>query len=528
MFAWAASLLVRSSWRRSGRLCLAWPAQHAGLAGGIALAAAYALFSGWGVPAQRTVWMLVTIGLLRWSGRQWPWPMVWLLAAAVVVSVDPWALLQPGFWLSFVAVGVLFASGAEPPAPAADPGRARALLRAGAGLLREQWVVTLALTPLTLLLFGQASLVGLVANAVAIPWVTLVITPLALTGVALPPAWQPAAWAVAWLQWLLQWLAALPFATISTPAAAGWAGLAAVAGGLLLVLRLPWHARALGVPLLMPLLLWQAPRPPPGEFELLAADIGQGNAVIVRTAGHALVYDAGPRYGLESDAGHRVLLPLLRALGERVDLLVLSHRDTDHTGGAAAVLAQQPQAVLLSSLEPGHELQGARASSRCEAGQRWEWDGVAFEVLHPDAAGYRSARKPNALSCVLRVSNGRRAALLAGDIEQAQEAVLVAAADAGPDAMLRADLLLVPHHGSRTSSSEAFLAGVQPGLALVQAGYRNRFGHPAPAVLARYQERGIPVLESARCGAAWWRSRDPTRVQCQREAVPRYWQHRLP
>ncbi len=363
MFAWAAALLVGTAWRRSSRLCLAWPAQHAGLVGGIALAAAYAVFSGWGVPAQRTIWMLAAVGLLRLSGRRWPWPVVWLAAAAVVVSIDPWALLQAGFWLSFVAVGVLFAADpghadSQEPAPASVAAR---FGRTAVTALKEQWVVTLALTPLTLLLFGQASVVGLLANAFAIPWVTLVVTPLAIAGAAAGPLWTLAGWAIEALQVFLQWLASLPFATVSVAAPALWAGCAAVVGGVLLALRLPWHARLLGVPLLLPVLLWQAPRPPHGQFELLAADIGQGNAVIVRTAAHALVYDSGPRYGPESDAGHRVLLPLLRALDEHVDMLVLSHRDTDHTGGAAAVLAQQPDAALLSSLEPGHELLALRA-----------------------------------------------------------------------------------------------------------------------------------------------------------------------
>ena len=162
----------------------------------------------------------------------------------------------------------------------------------------------------------------------------------------------------------------------------------------------------------------------PAQFELLAADIGQGNAVIVRTATHTLVYDSGPRYSPESDAGHRVLVPLLRALDERVDTLMLSHRDSDHTGGAAAVLAMQPQAALLSSIEDGHELQALRPSQRCAAGQRWQWDGVDFEVLHPSADDYQAANKSNAMSCVLRISNGAHTVLLAGDIEQAQEARL--------------------------------------------------------------------------------------------------------
>jgi competence protein ComEC len=526
MFAWAAALLAGALWRRSSRLCLAWPAQHAALVGGIALAAGYALFSGWGVPAQRTIIMLTAVGLLRLSGRQWPWPQVWLLACAVVVAADPWALLQAGFWLSFVAVGVLFASGAGDgeQSGAAQSGR---LARAGAAAkraLREQWVVTLALTPLTLLLFGQVSVVGLAANALAIPWVTLLITPLAMAGVALHPLWQVAAWAIDALQAYLQWLAALPFATVSMAAAPLWAGAAGVLGGLLLAMRLPWHARVLGVPLLLPVLLWQVPRPPAGEFQLVAADIGQGNAVVVRTQSHTLVYDSGPRYSPESDAGHRVIVPLLRAFDERVDTVMLSHRDSDHTGGAMAVLAMQPQAALVSSIEEEHELQSLRRSTRCAAGQRWRWDGVDFEVLHPAAGDYEAPAKPNAMSCVLRISNGRHAALLAGDIESAQEARL-----AGREgARLRADVLLVPHHGSKTSSSDALLDAVQPTMALVQAGYRNRFGHPATPVLERYRQRAIPVVDSPHCGAALWDSAQPLRVTCQRQIEPRYWHHRFP
>ena len=526
LFAWVAVVLIGAFWRRSARwgwpLCLWLPAPSAALIGGVLLAAAYAVFSGWGVPAQRTIAMLATVAVLRMSARQWPWPTVWLLACAVVVMLDPWALTQAGFWLSFVAVGVLFAtdSGADDVHSTKGIGH---ILQKSRQLLREQAVVTLALTPLSLLLFGQVSVVGLLANLVAIPWVTLLVTPLALMGVAAAPLWDAAAWALRPLTALLHALAALPFATLSVPAAPLWAGAAGVAGGVLLAARLPWAMRALGLPLLLPVLLWQAPRPSAGEFELLAADIGQGNAVIVRTAGHTLVYDAGPRFSAESDAGHRVLVPLLRALDERVHTLVLSHRDTDHTGGARAVLAMQPDAALLSSIKDDHELQVVRAATRCEAGQRWEWDGVRFELLHPPAAEYGAGLRPNALSCVLRVENGRRSALLVGDIEAAQEARLVQSG-----ARLKADVLLMPHHGSKTSSTPAFLDAVQPRFALAQAGYRNRFGHPAAPVLVRYRERGIEVVESARCGAAIWTSQRPHAVACQRESAQRYWHHRHP
>ena len=521
LFAWLAALVVGALWRRSTRLCLAVPAPSAALAAGVVLAAAYALFSGWGVPAQRTVIMLAAIAVLQLSGRRWPWPQVWLWACAAVVVADPWALAQAGFWLSFVAVGILFATNSI--AGSAYPTSARHHFYA---LIREQWVVTLALTPLTLLLFGQVSVVGFAANLVAIPWVTLVVTPLALGGVLWAPLWSLAALSLQPLAALLQWLALWPWAVVFLPAAPLWAGMLAVAGGALLATRLPWPLRLLAFPLLWPALWWQPVRPAAGQFELLAADIGQGNAVLVRTATHTLLYDAGPRFSRESDAGHRVLVPLLRALGERVDTLMLSHRDADHTGGAAAVLAQQPHAELVGSIEAENTLQALRPVQPCLAGQRWEWDGVAFEVLHPqpdDAAG-RNVR-PNALSCVLRITSAGPqgvSALLVGDIEAPQEQALLARG-----AALQADLLLVPHHGSKTSSSPAFLDAVQPRTALVQAGYRNRFGHPAPEVLQRYRLRDIKVVESSRCGAATWASAKPAAIGCERDAGRRYWQHQM-
>jgi len=526
MFAWLAAALTGALWRRAGRWggarlnpCLWLPAPHAGLIGGVLLATGYALFSGWGVPAQRTALMLAAVALLKLAGLRWPWWMTWLAACAVVLAADPWAMMQAGFWLSFVAVGILFAtdSGAHDASPKGVWGRFRQLLR-------EQGVVTLALTPLTLLLFGQASVVGLLANLIAIPWVTLVVLPLAFLGVAWHALWQAAAWAMAPLTALLQALAALPFASVSAPAGPLALSLAAVAGGLLLALPWPWTLRLSGLPLLLALLLWQPVRPAPGAFELLAADVGQGSAVLVRTAGHTLLYDAGPRYSLESDAGSRVLVPLLHALGERVDLLLLSHHDSDHTGGAAAILAAQPKAALLTSFEQEREQRNGRTVTRCEAGQNWQWDGVSFELLHPPAASYAAnTRKTNALSCVLRVrANDGASALLTGDIEAAQETAL---ARANPD-NLRASVLLAPHHGSRSSSSAALLDAVRPSLVLIQTGYRNRFGHPAPQVLARYSARGIQIAATPACGAMHWSSANPSQVRCQRDIARRYWQHR--
>jgi len=229
-------------------------------------------------------------------------------------------------------------------------------------------------------------------------------------------------------------------------------------------------------------------------------------------------------YSRDSDAGQRVLLPLLRARGDaRIDRLLLSHRDLDHVGGAASLLRGVPVGEVISSLEEAHPLRASMpAHTRCEAGQAWTWDGVRFEMLAPLAAQYEHTAKSNAMSCVLKVtaSNGA-SALLTGDIEREQELGLV---DAQGE-RLRSQVLIAPHHGSKTSSSEPFLAAVQPGVVVFQAGYRNRFGHPAAAVLARYGERGIAQVASARCGAWRWRS-DEAGGACQRDVARRYWQHR--
>ncbi|MBX3607092.1 MAG: DNA internalization-related competence protein ComEC/Rec2 [Piscinibacter sp.] len=524
MFAWLAGALIGAAWRRSSRALLRLPAVQAARWGGLAAALAYAVFAGWGVPAQRTVWMLAAAVLLRAAGLRWPWPLVLLAAALTVSVVDPWALLQPGFWLSFSAVALLMAS--EPARlPAEGPGTESRLARVRQVLLgagRTQLVATLGLAPLTLLFFQQLSLVGFVANLVAIPLITLLVTPLALLGMLAAPAWSLAALLLRPLTAWLEWLAAWPLAVWTVPAAPLWARAAGLLAGALLVMPLPWRLRALALPLALPLLLPAVDRPAPGRFELVAADVGQGTAVLVRTHAHLLVYDAGPQYSREDDAGERVLAPLLRARGERrIDLLMLSHRDTDHVGGAAVLLATWPVGELLSSLEDGHPLRARAARDRpCEAGQAWTWDGVRFEVLHPRAADLAQVARPNARSCVLRVdAPGQASVLLTGDIEREQELALLERQ--APS--LRSDVLLVPHHGSRSSSSAEFLAVVQPRVAVVQAGYLNRFGHPAADVLARYRGAGIGIVTSAACGA--WTLR-ATGEECERDVARRYWHHR--
>jgi competence protein ComEC len=401
------------------------------------------------------------------------------------------------------------------------PARFAASVRGG---LRTQVIATLGLTPLTLVLFQQVSAVGFLANLVAIPLVTLVITPLALAGIALAPLWSLDALIVHGLDALLGRLADLPGAVWTVAVAPWWAQLAGLVAAVLVVLPLPWRAKLAAIPLALALLVPPASLPAEGSFDVVAADIGQGTAVLVRTRRHALLFDSGPQYSRESDAGQRVLVPLLRSRGDRhLDLLVLSHRDSDHVGGARTLLGAIDVESMSSSLEDGHPLlAAARDAHRCVAGQRWTWDGVDFAVLRPGADDYERTLKSNAMSCVLRVAGGGRRVLLTGDIEREQEAALVAANGAA----LRSDVLIAPHHGSKTSSSAPFLDAVRPRIAVFQAGYRNRFGHPAGEVLDRYRERDIAIVASPACGAWQWRADGAADGACEREVARRYWHHR--
>jgi competence protein ComEC len=519
--AWLVSVLLALAWRRLPAWALRVPAPLAGQVSGLLLASLYALLSGWGVPAQRTLVMLAVAVLLRGRGARWPWPLVIGLAATLVLAWDPWAAWQAGFWLSFVAVGVLFASDSGS-ISAQDTKAISRFVQA----FKVQARLSLALAPLSLMLFGQVSLVGLLANLLAIPWVTLLIAPLAMGALVWPPLGQVAQWAVQALAWVLAHMAAWPWASVWLPQAPLAVGLAALAGVAVLLLRGPWVLRAGGLALVLPLVCWRPEGPPAGEVELLALDVGQGSALLLRTAGHALLFDAGPRYSQDADAGHRVVVPLLRALGVQLDTLMLSHADTDHVGGAAAVLAQQPQAQVLGSLPLPHPLRELRPLQPCVAGQGWVWDGVSFDVLHPTAAPEVSAGS-NASSCVLRVQARGGAVLLTGDLPRTQEAQVVQRQQALGQS-LRADVLVVPHHGSTTSSSAGFIAAVAPRFGVIQAGYRNRWGHPVGAVLVRYAQAGVAVVDTPHCGAANWQSWRPELVQCQRQTRRRIWQHQAP
>ena len=504
LFAWLVSMV----WRRVPPLALRLPARKAAAAAAIVGALGYTLLAGFGVPAQRTFWMVTVVAAALWGGRVSSAWRTLAIALAVIVLMDPWAPLSAGLWLSFGAVVLIFfvAAGWTQAGPRWTQ------------WTRVQWAITVGLAPAALLLFGQVSLAGPIANAVAIPLVSVVITPLALVAAVVPvdDLLQICATLVQWLLEFLEWCATLPAALWQQHAPQLWTVLLALAGAawMLAPRGVPW--RAAGVALMLPAFCGAAPRPAAGDAWITTFDVGQGLSVLVRTQNRALLYDTGPSYGSESDSAARVVVPALRGDGiATLDLVVLSHEDSDHIGGALTVLESFEVGSMASSLPARHALHGLTPHSRrCAMGDAWEWDGVRFEFLHPSRG---EAARRNNLSCVLRIVAGGRAVLLTGDIERAAEAQLVARN------LPKSDVLLVPHHGSRTSSSADFIAAVAPSLAIVPVGYRSRFGHPNPEVLARYGAAGVRVLRTDLDGAVVLRLGETLAVQSERQERARYW-----
>ncbi|MFL6659066.1 MAG: DNA internalization-related competence protein ComEC/Rec2, partial [Massilia sp.] len=499
MVAGLAALLASALWRRSfftqAQLPLLLPAQKVAALAGAGTALLYVLLAGFGVPAQRTLYMLCVVAAAMWAGRLTSVSHVLCMALLVVVLIDPWAVLSPGFWLSFGAVAmILYASEGRTEAPHQPYWSA---FKAAA---HTQYVVTLGLVPLTMLLFSQVSLASPLANAVAIPVISLVVTPMALAGSMLPAPLSTlllnvAHVLVASLAWALSWLSESRVAVWSAPTPPPWIFCYALAGTLWMLAPRGWPLRWLGIVAWLPLLAGQPLRPAQGQVAVTAFDVGQGMALLIETRGHRLLYDSGPLYSPESNGGNRVILPYLKARGiASLDGMIITHSDADHSGGALAVLGEVDVGWVSSSLWLDHPIvRAAPRHVRCTGGQTWTWDGVLFEMLHPTLASYDDKTlKPNARGCTLRITAAGHAILLAADIEAAQEAQLVA----NTPALLRAEVLLAPHHGSGTSSTPAFLNAVHPDLALFQVGYRNRYHHPKPEVYERYRVLGITRLRT--------------------------------
>lgn len=491
----------------------AWPARWPWLPCACALALSgaliYGVLAGFEVPVRRACVMVALLLLWRMRFRHlgaW-WPL--LLAMIVVLLLEPLASLQPGFWLSFSAVAVLVLVF----------GGRLGVWGWWRGLTRAQWTMAIGLLPMMLILGLPVSSSGPLANLVAVPWVGMVVVPLALLGTLLLPV-PLVGEGLLWLaggalhllfellgviaEWLPAWLPSdLPL----------WAWLLAAAGALLLLLPAGVPLRLPGLALLLPALLLPSKQMLDGRADVWVLDVGQGLAVLVRTREYALLYDAGPRFG-DFDTGERIVLPSLRALNVRhLDLMLLSHADNDHAGGALAIQAGMPLRRVVSG-EP-QRLADALGAEACESGQSWQWNEVTFRLWQ-----WERARSGNQLSCVLQIEAAGERLLLTGDIDVQAERALMQA-----DFPLASHWLLAPHHGSRTSSSQAFIDTVAAQHVLITRSRHNAFGHPHPQVLERYRAAGVEVHDTAIDGALHLRLGEHVAPRGLR-SEPRFWREK--
>ncbi|MEW5303596.1 MAG: hypothetical protein WDW36_006273 [Sanguina aurantia] len=492
VFGVGLAVLLYALWPKLG-----WwlPRTQAQAASALLVAGIYSALAGFGLPTVRTLLMIAVVALARCSRRGGSGVQSLTLAMLSILLCDPLAVLAPGFWLSFIGVSFLMLC-------------LQAKGRGLRGFLHElsagQLVMTVSLLPLSLWFFGEASLVGALSNLIAVPVISFIIVPCALAGVLLmaicPPLATPVLWLAAQLAhaqwWLLEKMATWPGAHWYLPTVQPWALLLALLGALWLFLPRGVPLRWLGVLLFLPLLRPPIMVPAEGAFQAWVLDVGQGLSVVLRTRGHVLVYDTGAKYPSGFDLGESTVLPSMHALGmNRLDLLMISHGDNDHAGGAQAVASAFPDAPRYA----GEPSRMPVPMQQCRAGQGWQWDGVAFQVLNPPADPSGTGRAPtkdNDRSCVLLVEGPGGRLLLTGDISTGGEPQVLA--EIGPG---KPPVLVIPHHGSSTSSSAGFINALQPPFALVSAGWHNHFGHPRPDVMARYAAAGVPVSNTADEGA---------------------------
>lgn len=557
MLAGAGAFLASRIWRR-GRLPLMMPVSQVSAAAGFLTAFFYAWLAGFQIPAQRTMYMVGVVALALWSGRTPRAFDIWWWALALVLILDPMAAYTPGFWLSFGAVAaILYAMGNSTGLIGIPTGRElektcfERCIIALKEACRLQAVVTLALIPCTLYWFYQFSVVSPLANAIAIPLVSYVVTPLAMIGAVMPgivakPFLLLAHGAMDWLASMLHVMASWDWAVLhshkpsATMLAISFMGIViAIRPG---TLTESYRSRIAGCALCLTLFVPRGNNVTHGEFLATVLDIGQGTAVLIETQTKRLLYDTGPIQGKKDDAGERIILPFLRGEGiRRMDRMIISHSDSDHVGGAQTLLREISVDSAMVSL-PDHNPLMRELRRRhipvlpCRYGQQWNWDGVEFRVWHPHEnmnfdEGHYSG-KPNEMSCVLEVRNNSTSFWLTGDAERGAEAALVRRLRDQDQAQERGrtTVFMAPHHGSKTSSSMELLRALNPDWAFAQNGYRNRYNHPHPTVRARYEGLGIPFLQTPQTGAQEWRSKsrkDETITPIQlREDRRRIWHDR--
>lgn len=480
-------------WRHTGLTRTLWPSDRIAALGAMILATLYSAMAGFSIPTQRSL-IMVAVALLAILLRRTAKPMHVLACALLLVLLyDPFAVLSIGFWLSFVAVFLLMY------------GMQGRVIVSGLWWKwgRVHWVATLGLTPALLYTFHYTPLASVLANFIAVPWTSFTTVPLSLFGALLQPVWQGggdalielADGSIAVLWPLMTWLQHLQLHLQVANQPPLWSMLLAAAGVLLLLAPSGFPCRWLGGLWCLPMLWLPVSVPVYGEAWFTLLDVGQGLSAVIKTRNHALVYDTGPGWGEEYDTGKAVLIPFLQHEGiNRVDTLMLSHGDNDHIGGARSLLKGLPVTTIIGA-QP--ESLAEYPMQRCQQGQGWVWDGVTFEVIYPRAGDQAGEIKDNNLSCVLRVSNSGGAILLAGDIEADGEQRLLAV----ESELLPADVLVAPHHGSNTSSTQAFIEAVSPRYVLFPVGYQNRYRFPNSKVTARYAKLGVKSLDTAKEGA---------------------------
>lgn len=515
--------LVHGLGRYWGETIWLWyPRPYVAASCALLAALGYALLAGFSIPTQRAFMMVGIAMLAVLSSKQLGISSILALTLGGVLLWDPFAVMNAGFWLSFGAVAaILYGVSGQQLKNNSSP-----LVRWGYGFWQTQWAVTLGLLPILLASFGYVSLVSLPANAIAIPWVSFAVIPLTLLGtlVILPfPALgsallQLAAYLLNALWTSISALAQLDGALWQPSTPPEWALLTALLGIGIILLPRGFPGRWLGVIGLLPLFFARFPAPEINTVWFTLLEVGQGLAAVIRTQQHTLVYDAGPRLSADFDMGEAVVLPFLRVQNiSHIDTLMISHGDNDHSGGAITLLQHSSVGRLLTSVP--QQFKGYQAE-RCQAGQSWQWDGITFTVLHPPVP--YTAKRENNRSCVLKVQVPQGpAVLLPGDIEKAAERFLLHR----HREQLAADMLIVPHHGSRTSSTDAFITAVNPKIALFSVGYLNRFGFPKTEVVQRYRQRGVVMWQTDQTGAIQFKLSQqgiatPTLA---RETLRRYW-----
>jgi len=510
-------VVVRRAW-----LWLPRRIVHADLEVGAAAAAVaavfYAALAGFAVPTQRAVVMVVVGLAVTVSRRSGAWAQGLAAATLIVLALDPFAVLSASFWLSFGAVALLLALASRSETRIAFLGRRARVGRFVGSLAALQLTMSFGLVPVGALWFGEISIVSPIVNLVAIPYFSFVLVPATLAALAASSLAMPGAeWLAVFAAWLanLAWAfihaaAAVPSAAVTLPRPPGLVAVLAIAG---VVLGLPAHplpGRLIAWCALLPVIVPNVHRPAPGTAQVIVLDVGHGLAVIVETASKRLLYDAGPSFPSGFDSGAEVAVPALRQHGGGLDVLIVSHADNDHSGGAREVLRAYPAADVLA----GPDVIDLPART-CVRGMSWRWDEVDFELLHPDPA-FRPLG--NDSSCVLKVTAAGGSVLVLGDIERRGER------EVAQDPRVAADAVVVAHHGSATSSTPALVDATGAQFALVSAGHKNRWGFPRAEVVARWEAAGARLVATADAGALYVEVlNDGVAVSGERERHPRYW-----